>query len=265
MVGSALAEGPRVGRRETVHTRKRTLRSGQERRPTAEGNRDTTPPTRALTVEASCDAAQFTIARPTANPDWSRQERSRQCVRFRQDSVANKRSTRHTRLFPLSARQGSFERSGAARRLLSDAFQSHDGGSGCSVESIRATDADRISVSSLKSDLGIRPIYHQKEDRIDAHIFVAFLAYCLQVTLKNRLMAYAPGLTPTAVLEKLGTIQMIDVCIPTCDGRWLILPRYTQPDPDLKLMLHHLRLELPSQPPPRITATALPAVSSAAR
>jgi len=111
---------------------------------------------------------------------------------------------------------------------------------------------------SLKNDLEIRPIYHQKEHRIDAHIFVAFLAYCLQVTLKNRLMAYAPGLTPTAVLEKLGTIQMIDVCIPTCDGRWFILPRYTQPDHDLKLMLHHLRLELPSQPPPRITTPALP-------
>ena len=67
---------------------------------------------------------------------------------------------------------------------------------------------------SLKSELGIRPIYHQKEDRTDAHILVAFLAYCLQVTLKNRLMAYAPGLTPAAVLDKLGTIQMIDVCIP---------------------------------------------------
>jgi transposase len=118
---------------------------------------------------------------------------------------------------------------------------------------------------SLKTDLGIRPIYHQKEDRIDAHIFIAFLAYCLQVTLKNRLIAYAPGLTPTAVLEKLATIQMIDVCIPTCDGRWLILPRYTQPDHDLKLVLHHLRLELPSQPPPRITTaappTAVPATS----
>jgi transposase len=115
---------------------------------------------------------------------------------------------------------------------------------------------------SLKSDLGIRPIYHQKEDRIDAHIFIAFLAYCLQVTLKNRLMAYAPGLTPTAVLEKLGTIQMIDVCIPTCDGRWLILPRYTQPDDDLKLLLHHLHLELPSQPPPRITTVALPTAAA---
>jgi transposase len=112
---------------------------------------------------------------------------------------------------------------------------------------------------SLKSELDIRPIYHQKEDRIDAHIFIAFLAYCLQVTLKNRAMAYAPGLTPQAILEKLGAIQMIDVCFPTCDGRWLILPRYTQPEQDLKLLLHHLHLELPSQPPPRITATALPA------
>jgi len=67
---------------------------------------------------------------------------------------------------------------------------------------------------SLKSELDIRPIYHQKEDRIDAHIFIAFLAYCLQVTLKNRTMAYAPGLTPQAILEKLGAIQMIDVCSP---------------------------------------------------
>jgi len=117
----------------------------------------------------------------------------------------------------------------------------------------------------LKSELGIRPIHHQKEHRIDAHIFIAFLAYCLQVTLKNRLTAYAPGLTPLAVLEKLGTIQMIDVCIPTSDSRWLIMPRYTQPDDDLKLLLHHLHLELPSQPPPRITAAALPAVGGAFR
>jgi transposase len=107
---------------------------------------------------------------------------------------------------------------------------------------------------SLKSELGIRPIYHQKENRIDAHIFIAFLAYSLQITLKNRLAAYAPGLTPQAVLEKLGAIQMIDVCIPTSDGRTLILPRYTQPDHDLQLLLHHLHLELPAQPPPRITA-----------
>jgi hypothetical protein len=78
---------------------------------------------------------------------------------------------------------------------------------------------------SLKSQLGIRPIYHQLEHRADAHILVAFLAYCLQVTLKHRLLVHAPGLTPAAVLENLSTIQMIDVCIPTIDGRQLLLPR----------------------------------------
>jgi transposase len=107
---------------------------------------------------------------------------------------------------------------------------------------------------SLKSELGIRPVYHRLERRVDAHIMVAFLAYCLQVTLKNRLQIHAPGLTPTAVLEKLGTVQMIDVWIPTRDGRWLILPRYTQPAKDLQLLLDQVHLTLPSQPPPRITA-----------
>ena len=88
---------------------------------------------------------------------------------------------------------------------------------------------------SLKTDLGLRPIYHRLDRRVEAHIFVAFLAYCLQVTLKNKLQIHAPGLTPTAVLEKLATIQMIDVWIPTCDGRWLVLPRYTQPAKDLQV------------------------------
>jgi hypothetical protein len=118
-----------------------------------------------------------------------------------------------------------------------------------------------LAFRTVKSELAIRPIYHQKEDRADAHIFVAFLAYCLQVTLKNRLMAYAPGLTPLAVLEKLAAIQMIDVHIPTSDGRCLIMPRYTQPDRDLQLLLHHLHLELPPQPPPRITTPAPPGIS----
>ena len=110
---------------------------------------------------------------------------------------------------------------------------------------------------ALKTDLGLRPIHHQLEHRVDAHIFVAFLAYCLQVTLKNQLAEHAPGLTPNAVFEKLATIQMIDVWIPTHDGRWLILPRYTQPSPDLQLLLAHLRLTLPVQPPPRITAPSI--------
>jgi transposase len=107
---------------------------------------------------------------------------------------------------------------------------------------------------SLKSQLGIRPIFHRLEHRVDAHILIAFLAYSLQVTLKHRLLIHAPGLTPTAVLEKLASIQMIDVWVPTTDGRWLILPRYTQPEKDNSMLLAKLRLDLPTQPPPRITA-----------
>ena len=108
----------------------------------------------------------------------------------------------------------------------------------------------------LKSDLGIRPIHHQLEHRVDAHILVAFLAYCLTVTLKHRLKAHAPGLTPRAVLEKLASIQMLDVSFPTTDGRRLVMPRYTDPNPEQALLLHQLKLMLPQQPPPRITAPA---------
>jgi hypothetical protein len=100
--------------------------------------------------------------------------------------------------------------------------------------------------------LCIRPIRHQLEHRADAHILIAFLAYCLQVTLKQRLLLHAPGLTPTAVLEKLAEIKMIDVWIPTVDQRWLILPRYTQPSVDTKVLIEKLKLQLPSQPPPRL-------------
>ena len=108
---------------------------------------------------------------------------------------------------------------------------------------------------TLKSDLAIRPIYHQVESRVEAHIFVAFLAYCLMTTLAQRLKVYAPGLTPRAVLDKLASIQMIDVKLPTTDGRMLLLPRYTQPEKDHRALLAHLHLELPAQPPPRIYAT----------
>ena len=109
----------------------------------------------------------------------------------------------------------------------------------------------------LKSDLAVRPVYHQLEHRVEAHIFVAFLSYCLTATLRKRLEVHAPGLTPRAVLEKLATIQMIEVCLPTTDGRWLIMPRYTQPEKDQQLLLDKLNLKLPEQPPPRIrTQTA---------
>jgi transposase len=110
----------------------------------------------------------------------------------------------------------------------------------------------------LKSDLGIRPIYHQLEHRVEAHILIAFLAYCLMVTLKHRLRPHAPGLTPSAVLETLAAIQMLDVCFPTTDGRSLLMPRYTEPDPQQALLLHQLHLTLPKQPAPRITAPPPP-------
>ena len=107
---------------------------------------------------------------------------------------------------------------------------------------------------NLKDDLQLRPIFHQLQHRIEAHIFVAFIAYCLQVTLRARLRPLAPGLTPRAVLEKFAAIQMLDVHFPTTDGRQLILSRYTQPEADPKLLLDQLNLSLPPHPPPRISS-----------
>jgi transposase len=107
---------------------------------------------------------------------------------------------------------------------------------------------------TMKDDLQLRPIHHQLEHRIEAHIFVAFLAYCLHVTLRARLKPLAPGLTPRAVLDKFAAIQMLDVHFPTTDGRTLILSRYTELTADQKLLARQLKLDLPPQPPPRITA-----------
>jgi hypothetical protein len=107
---------------------------------------------------------------------------------------------------------------------------------------------------NLKGDLAVRPIFHQKENRVEAHIFVSFLAYCLHVTLGQRLHSLAPGLTARSVLEKFAALQMIDVHLPTTDGRQIILTRTTQPEPELKLLLDKLKLELPAQPPPKISA-----------
>lgn len=104
----------------------------------------------------------------------------------------------------------------------------------------------------LKGDLAIRPIYHQLEGRIEAHIFLSFLAFCLQVTLKARLKTRASGLSPRAVLEKFATVQMLDVHLPTTDGREIVLTRYTQPEKDILLLLQQIGLHLPEQAPPRI-------------
>jgi len=108
----------------------------------------------------------------------------------------------------------------------------------------------------IKHDLSIRPVHHQLMDRIEAHIFVSFLSYCLHVSLKARLRPLAAGLTVRTVLEKFASMQMLDVHMPTTDGREVILSRYTQPDTDLQLLLEQMNLPLPEQPPPRITAAA---------
>ena len=107
---------------------------------------------------------------------------------------------------------------------------------------------------NLKDDLELRPIYHQLQSRIEGHIFVAFIAYCLHVTLRARLRPLADGLTLRSVLDKFAAFQMLDVKFPTIDGCILILSCYTESDIDHKLLLEQLRLTLPPQPPPRITA-----------
>jgi len=104
----------------------------------------------------------------------------------------------------------------------------------------------------LKSDLGIRPVYHHKEERVDAHVFVAFMSYCLQVTLRHKLRASACGITAQAALETMSRIQMLDVSFETQDGRTLLMQRYTEPQEDQRLLLYHLKMKLPTQKPPKI-------------
>jgi transposase len=115
---------------------------------------------------------------------------------------------------------------------------------------------------NLKGDLAIRPIFHQSEKRIEAHILVSFLAYCLHITLTERLRALAPGLTARSALEKFAAMQMIDVHVPTTDGREIVMTRTTEPEPELQLLLDKLKLQLPAQPPPTITSAQLTSATS---
>jgi transposase len=108
---------------------------------------------------------------------------------------------------------------------------------------------------NLKDDLEIRLIFHRKPDRIEAHIFVAYLAYCLHVTLQGKLRSVAGGLTPRSVLEKFGSMPMMDVYFPTEQaGQELLFRRYTQPEKDHQILLQQLGWTLPEQPPPRLTS-----------
>ena len=106
---------------------------------------------------------------------------------------------------------------------------------------------------TLKSDLAIRPIFHQLDSRIEAHIFIVFIAYCLYVTLQHRSRATAPGLTARSILEQMKQLQMVDLTAPTTDGRWLLMSRFTQPNKTQALLLAQLQLPLPPQPKPHIT------------
>src|SRR5205807_8496621 len=149
---------------------------------------------------------------------------------------------------------------------VSVAYQSRRGRPGQAVGPLSAVGRGRGGVQEPQKpapakaggDLAIRPIFHQLEARVEAHVFIAFLAYCLHVTLARRLHALAPGLTPRSVLEKFAAVQIIDVHLPTTDGRELVLTRYTEPEPELRLLLEKLKLELPAQPPPKITVTPVP-------
>ena len=105
---------------------------------------------------------------------------------------------------------------------------------------------------SLKSDLAVHPVHHQLEHRVEAHIFVAVMGYCLMVTLRQKLRGCADGLTAQDVLDKLGSIMMIDVRIPTADGRMLEMRRYSQPEVEHRIILDKLKMDLPKQPPPKI-------------
>jgi hypothetical protein len=108
-------------------------------------------------------------------------------------------------------------------------------------------------MATLKDELGLRPIRHHLQHRIEAPVFVAFPAYCLHVADPARLKSLAGGITPRAVLDKFAAIQMLDIPFPTSDGRSLILRRYTERNSDQKLLATKLKLNLPPQPLPRIT------------
>ena len=109
----------------------------------------------------------------------------------------------------------------------------------------------------LKGDLGLRPVYHQLEDRIEAHIFTSFMALCLLTTLRVIARGHAPGLTPRQIIDKMKTVKMVDVVMPTTDGRVVTLPRYVEPKEDVALMLGALGFALPAQPPPKISGRAV--------
>lgn len=120
---------------------------------------------------------------------------------------------------------------------------------------IQLTEAE-AAFRSLKSEIKVRPIWHSKQSRVEAHIMVAFLGYAMWVCLKKRAAACSTSLTPWQVLQHLRAIVMVDVELETRDGRTLVLPRITVPEKEQAALLLQLGWTLPEQPPPRIRITA---------
>jgi transposase len=100
---------------------------------------------------------------------------------------------------------------------------------------------------ALKSELAIRPIWHQKASRVQAHILVAFLGYALWVTLKHTLRAAGAGLSPAQTLHQCRGIKSGDILLETIDGRTLRFRRVSRPDAAQHRLLHALRLALPER------------------
>ena len=111
---------------------------------------------------------------------------------------------------------------------------------------IQLTEAE-AAFRALKSELAIRPIFHQKEPRVKAHILVAFLGYALWVTFKHLLKRNHPNLSPARALSLLATLQSADIVLPTTDGREIRLRRITQPNSEQNLLLDQLGITLPER------------------
>jgi transposase len=98
-----------------------------------------------------------------------------------------------------------------------------------------------------KSDLQLRPVWHQRAERVQAHILVCFLAYVLRKTLEGWSARAGLGNSPTTLLEELARIHSTDVVAPTTDGRQVRVRCVVRPDPAQTILLHHLGLVLPQR------------------
>jgi transposase len=100
---------------------------------------------------------------------------------------------------------------------------------------------------TLKSELAIRPLFHQLEKRVKAHVLVAFLGYALLVTLKHLLKRSASEYSPAKALKRLSELHSVDIVLPTVEGREIWLRRITKLDEDQQTIFHQLQLQLPEQ------------------